>query len=321
MSAAAIVLGIGAILVAAWPAKGSEALSNPNPKAPALAVNKKGEAMLTYTMSTGKPRHVLVWGAVNARVPTEGVPQVRFKYDYAGGYRKYHDGNYWRSFSSACAPYDGPALPMMVAGCKAPDGSYWAIQSWQRGLPLLGFKPWLPAQAAYELHISHWTGALPQLTVGVHWTYGHSAIGVFGQFLYQGKPVYGFKSTAQGNPLGRYERNVYIDTHNSAYGPGYARESGILTHNPTGTFCHSFVPQKPFPGYPSRELRPAAPGDEYRFTVMGPGVTPVIQVTAPGLEKWRGAPEQAEAQEGAQRLWDATMTGDKKCAPEDAGAG
>ena len=163
----------------------------------------------------------------------------------------------------------------------------------------------------------HWSGALPQLTVGVHWTYGKSAIGVFGQFLYQDKPVYGFRSTAEGNPLGRYERNVYIDTHNSAYGDGWWRESGILTHNASGTFCHSFVPQKPFPGYPSQATRPAAPGDEYRFTIMGPGVTPVIQTTIPGLEKWRGAPEQVSAQESAQRLWEATMRDDRKCAPEN----
>jgi hypothetical protein len=209
---------------------------------------------------------------------------------------------------------------MSVAACKAPDGSYWALQNWQRGQALLGFKPFLPVHTAYELHVSHWSGALPQLTVGVHWTYGHSAIGVFGQFLYQGKPVFGFKSTAEGNPLGRYERNVYIDTHNSVYGDGYWRESGILTHNPLGVFCHSFVPQKPFPGYPSQATRPAAPGDEYRFTAMGPGVTPVVQVTIPGLEKWRASPEQVSAQATAQRLWDATMVGDKKCTPENAGA-
>ena len=97
------------------------------------------------------------------------------------------------------------------------------------------------------------------------------------------------------------------------------RESGILTHNPTGTFCHSFVPQKPFPGYPSTETRPPAPGDSYRFTIMGPGVTPVISVEIPGLEAWRGAAEQVEAQQKAQRLWDATMVDDRKCKAENAG--
>jgi hypothetical protein len=307
------------MLVAAWPASASEPLSNINVRAPALFVNKKGEAMVTYTMTNDKVRHVLVWGAVNAKAPDAASPQVRFKYDYAGGYGKYHNGLYWKTFRNACKPYDGPALPMMVAGCKAPDGSYWALQSWVRGQPLLGFKPFLPVHTASELHVSHWSGELPALTVGVHWTYDHSAIGVFGQFLYMNKPVYGFKSTAEGNPLGRYERNVYIDTHNSVYGDGWWRESGILTHNPTGSFCHSFVPQKPFPGYPSKEIRPAAPGDTYRFTIMGPGVMPVIQTTIPGLDKWRGTSDQVGTQAGSQRLWDAIMTGDKKCAPENAG--
>ena len=45
----------------------------------------------------------------------------------------------WPTFRNACAPYDGPALVYLVAACKAPDGSYWALQRWQRGLPLLGF--------------------------------------------------------------------------------------------------------------------------------------------------------------------------------------
>jgi hypothetical protein len=52
---------------------------------------------------------------------------------------------------------------------------------------------------------------------------------------------------------------------------------------------------------------------------MGPGVTPLIQVETPGLEAWRGSAEQVEAQQKAQRMWDATMTDDKKCKPENAG--
>ena len=305
------------MLVVTLPASAGEPLSNTNVRQITLQVNAKGEALLTYKLPNGTWRHVLVWGAVNANAPSATTPQVRFKYDYAGGYGKYHNANYWKTFKkSQCGTYDGPALALYVAACKAPDGSYWALQTWQRDLPLLGFKPWNASQTAYEMYLSHWTGDLPQLTVAVHWTYGHSAIGVFGQFLYQGKPVHGFTSTAQGNPLGRYERNVYIDTHNSVYGDGWWRESGILTHNPGGTFCHSFVPQKPFPGYPSQALTLPAPGDEYRFTISGPGVTPVIQVTVPGVDAWRGAADQVSAQASAQRLWDATMLDDQKCAPE-----
>src|SRR5207237_5992953 len=100
---------------------------------------------------------------------------------------------------------------------------------------------------------------------------------------YQGQPVHGFHSTAEGNPNDRYARNVYIDTYNSSYGPGWSRESGILLHSPNGTFCHSFVPQKAFAGYPTRELRAPAPGERYRGTLAGPGVTPIGQWEEGGL--------------------------------------
>ena len=101
---------------------------------------------------------------------------------------------------------------------------------------------------------------------------------------YLGQPIFGFGSNAKGVPKDKYGRNLYIDTLNSAYGPGWKRESGILTHKGTGTFCHSFVPQRPFAGYPSQEMRPAAPGERYRITVGGPGVMPVMQVEVLGLD-------------------------------------
>ena len=65
-----------------------------------LAVNAKGEAMLAYR-SGGALKHVLVWGAVGARTPSSGTPQVRFRKDYAGGWGKYHT-NYWQTFRNGC---------------------------------------------------------------------------------------------------------------------------------------------------------------------------------------------------------------------------
>ena len=53
---------------------------------------------------------------------------------------------------------------------------------------------------------------------------------------------------------------------------------------------------------------------------MGPGVTPVIQVTVPGVTKWHAGQDQVDAQATAQRLWDATMLDDRKCAPENGAA-
>jgi hypothetical protein len=294
----------------------SQSLSDTDTTGATLAVNTKGEALVSYVRSSGTPRHVLAWGALNALAPTSGQPQVRFKFDYTGGWGKYRKPGYWMTFRSACRPYDGPTLADFVAGCDAPDGSYWALQSWQRIMPGLGFQPFAPNQGRYELHLSHWTGPLPQLSVAVHYTYRHSAVGLFGQLTYLGQPVYGLRVTPAGNPKDRYSRNVYIDTLNSVYGAGWHRETGILLHNPGGTFCHSFVRQIPPPGYPNRDVVPAAPGDAYRVTVMGPGVTPVVSWEGDGLLPWTGSDSQQASQASAAALWADVMSGDNQCAPE-----
>jgi hypothetical protein len=310
-SAACVLAVLGAALACVSSTTASRPLYDANVKLLAFKVNAKGEALVSYRRADGRLRNVLVWGAVNARPPTEGVSQVRFKFDYAGGWGKYGNGKYWRKFVNRCRPYDGPALALLVAACKAPDGSYWALQAWQRRLPNLGFEPWLPYQTNLEIHVSHWTGALPVLEAYSNWTYGGRWQGIFGRLTYLGAPVHGFSATDRGVPKDFYGRNLHIDTLNSAYGSGWKREAGILTHKGTGTFCHSFVPQKPFAWYPSQEMRPAAPGERYRVTVSGPGVTPVLQVEVPGLTD---ADRSRDAEFNA--IFDRVMTGDRVCAPE-----
>jgi hypothetical protein len=140
------------------PSWASQSLSDTNTTGATLAVNARGEALVSYLRANGAPRHVLVWGAISALPPSSGQPQVRFRFDYAGGWGKYTKVNYWKTLRNACRPYDGPALADFVAGCDAPDGSYWAIQSWQRVMPVLGFAPFALHQGNYELHVSHWTG-------------------------------------------------------------------------------------------------------------------------------------------------------------------
>jgi hypothetical protein len=307
-------LALAAALVAAVSApaaaRASEPLSDKNVRLISLAVNTKGEAMVTYAKGRAV-KHVLVWGAVNSLVPSPTTPQVRFRYDYAGGWGKYRKLA-WKTFKNACKRYDGPVLPSVVASCKAPDGTYWALQSWQRNLPLLGVEPFKPEHDDWELHISHWSGPLADLDVHTNWTHDGSAEGLFGRMTYLGEPVHGFGSTAVGNPKDRYGRNVYIDTFDSAYGPGWKRESGILLHKPTGTFCHSFVPQKIFPGYPNAgATRPPAPGKRYRVTAMGPGVTPVLQWEGAGLPKF-----DADRDREINSTFDELMAGDPICKGE-----
>jgi hypothetical protein len=236
-----------------------------------LAVNSKGEALVTYTAG-GELKHVLAWGAVNALAPTKARAQVALELDYGGGAGKY-DADYWRTFGTACGAYDGPPLAWLVAACRAPDGSYWALQAWQRGLPNYGVTP-TPEQGAWELHLAHWTGQLPVLTIKSDWAYRRFDH-LYGSFTYNGGGVYGFRSTRTGVPLDTFGRNLYVDTYDSVYGSGWKRENSFLTHRHGGTFCYGFYPHG---------SHPVGRGTKYRATIIGPGVTPDImwQGTAPG---------------------------------------
>ncbi len=239
-----------------------------------LGVNAKGQALLQYT-ATGKRTKVLAWGAINARHPAPGVKQTSFKLDYAGGWGVYKR-DLSKGFKNVCGPYRGPALAWFVTGCTARDGSHWAIQSWQRGLPNLGFEPWKPLQAAWELRLSHWNTELAQLEIWPNWAYSKRFDHLFGRLTYLGQPVHGFASTAKGEPTDGFGRNIYLDTLNSAYGDGWKRENSFLTHRGTGVFCYGFYEHDPYPGYPALGRRPQGKGERYRATVIGPGVTPDV---------------------------------------------
>jgi hypothetical protein len=242
-----------------------------NATAVSLSIDQKGEALITYR-DAGAVKHVLAWGAVNAIAPTQTRVQVAFKLDYAGGWGEYHRA-YWKTFRGSCGTYDGSPLAWKVVACKAPDGSYWALQAWQRALPNYGLAP-TATQRVWELRLSHWTGALPVLSISTDWAW-HQWNHLFGTFTYGGNPVFGFKSTASGNPLDTFGRNVYVDTFDSAYGAGWHRENSFLTHTGTGAFCYSVNPHG---------SHPAGTGTKYRATIEGPGVTPDVmwQGDAPG---------------------------------------
>jgi hypothetical protein len=280
-----------------------------------LAVNGKGEAMLTYR-SGGALKHVLVWGATGARTPSAGVPQVHFQKDYAGGWGRYHT-NYWQGFRNGCSSYDGPALPNVVASCKAQDGSWWVAQSWPQPLPDLGFTPWTPALRANWLELAHWTGPVAQLEVHTGWVYGGRFQQVFGRYTYLGRPVYGFGTTRYGAPTDGYGRLIYLDTHNSVYGAGWRRENSFVAHNPTGAFCYGFYPFDPTKGgyiHPPGEtgMRGPGVGDMYRIFAAGPGVTPDVAAIVPGLHAFdRSNPDDVSWQQQAA----ATLLsyGDKSC--------
>ena len=208
---------------------------------------------------------MLVWGAVNANPPVRGAKQVEFKLDYSGGYGKYHN-DVLEDLRPTCQPYNGPALAWQVNACKAPDGSYWALQAWQRGLLNYGV-PSSGPNAAKELRLSHWTGDLPALV-------DHDRPGQPGAR----PPVrHATRSAARastasprrraGVPHDSFGRNIYVDTFDSAYGSGWKRENSFLTHGTGGSFCYLFA---------SHGSHPPGDGKKYRATVIGPGVTPDV---------------------------------------------
>ena len=121
--------------------------------------------------------------------------------------------------------------------CKAPDGSYWALQSWQRKLKNYGVPVDRTRGAAGSCALSHWTGALPVLTITMdEATPGNDHL--FGSYTLNGGGIYGFGATTAGVPLDSFGRNIYVDTFNSAYGSGWKRENSFLTHATGGTFCY-----------------------------------------------------------------------------------
>src|SRR5438552_3181583 len=93
-----VVLGAVLLGAAAPAARASEMFPDTNLSGMKLAVNAKGEALVTYTRTDHKTLHVLVWGALDSHVPDPSTPQVRFHYDYAGGWGKYHSAKYWQTF-------------------------------------------------------------------------------------------------------------------------------------------------------------------------------------------------------------------------------
>jgi hypothetical protein len=156
-------------------------------------------------------------------------------------------------------------------------------------LPNYGLNP-TPTQAVWELRLSHWTGTLPTLTVNTNWAY-HKYDHLFGTFLYNGAPVHGFRSTAGGNPLDTFGRNLYVDTFNSAYGSGWKRENSFLMHKGTGTFCYGFYPHG---------SHPIGKGQRYRATIIGPGVTPDVMWQGNALGPYDASLDQQLADEQRQ---------------------
>jgi hypothetical protein len=304
-------LVVAALAASAGSAQAAQLLAR-NATGVSIKTNARGEALFTYRLN-GSVHRTLVWGAINARVPQPGTRQVEFKVDYSGGWRARHT----TAFAGSCGRYDGPPLVNLVAACKAPDGSYWAAQSWGRPLPNLGFTPWTAELRQQWLEVSHWRGELPQLELHMGWVWSNRFQQLFGRYTYRGKPVYGFGTTRYGAPTDGFGRLVYLDTLNSTYGTGWKRENSFVPHNPTGAFCYGFYSFDPTKGgykHPAGANAKRGPGtgEQYRVTASGTGVLPNVSATIQGLHPFdRGNPEDVTLSGAAANLL--RSFGDRSC--------
>jgi hypothetical protein len=181
---AGLVLVVAALLVPAAPAAASEFIDRGATSA-SLSVTSTS-AVVTYRAG-GATKRVLASGAINARAPNGSVPQVKFRITTGAALPP----------GGSCGPYDGPALRWRVAPCKAPDGSYWGLQSWPRLLPNFGAKPASFEQSARELRLSHWRGPIAELEIKTDWAWRRFDH-LYGRLTYLGKPVHGFRTTRYG---------------------------------------------------------------------------------------------------------------------------
>jgi hypothetical protein len=138
-------------------------------------------------------------------------------------------------------PAGAVEVPFAVVVRQTPDGSYYALQAWQRldGHPV-------------ELRFSRWQGDPTRLTLQAaccKW----GGENIKGYATFHGKPIFGFHATPKGAPLDPYGRNVYLDTFRAGH---WERMMGILTHSPNGFY--------------SLWIRPVWAGTQYRGAISGP---------------------------------------------------
>ena len=110
-----------------------------------------GQALLSYR-ANGRTWYVLAKGGINARPPKLGGKQAAFTLRRSTNRPP---------FKGRCTRLQ-PALPVVVAACAA-GASNWAAQEWQRSLPNFGVPP-SGIRAHPELRLSHWSGAVAELT-------------------------------------------------------------------------------------------------------------------------------------------------------------
>ena len=220
---------------------------------------------------------------------------MKFRLDYAGGWGKYRT-LYWKTFRGTCGAYDGPALPDVVAACKAPDGSYWAAQSWPQPLPDLGYTPWNAARRAVLARGLALDGAgrADRDRHGPGSTTAASRICSAATRI-AAQPVYGFGTTRVRRADGRIRRADLSRHVQLRVRTGLAKGELVRLAQSHGRLLLRLLSRSTRPRAGTRirraRRRCAGPG-RARSTALfaeGPGVTPDVAVIVPGLHAVRSA--------------------------------
>ena len=281
------------VLAVLAPLASASEMVDRNTKHQRLLVNKAGTALVFYT-ARGKTSHVAYWGAKN-------VAQLFFHHDRTGGLFSHRaDPSH---FKNVCGTYSGPPLQHAVASCTMPDGSHWALQQWIRIMANGG-----GTTGDKELRISHWTSALPVLTVTPDWSWHGMYNHIYGTLSFHGQPW--FAETwdhATGEVHDGVGRNFAIDAHNSDLGSGWRRVNAFLTHKPSGQYCFGFAPKDGYTG------RGDSTDNMYRALVPGPAVTPDVFLSFSVLGLSAYTPELDEPHNEAQRALVGSYTGPTNC--------
>ena len=248
-----------------------------------LKVDASNVALVEYRAADGSQQHVLFWGAVNGR--------KRFTVDRSGGWKSRKAD--WRTLQNVCGTYTGPVLEYALAKCTMPDGTHWALQSWMREIKNYG-----GVSGPVDLRISHFSGPIAYLWIQSDWSWRGRFRHIYGQYIYQGRPVVAVKFRPDGYVLDGIGRNIAIDSWNSDYGTGWRRVNAFLSHQPSGEFCFGFSPK--IPGDPRTGH---SPSEWYRASVAGPGVSPDV------MQHFRGQLVPYSAEVDAQHNhWQGVLT-------------
>ena len=207
-----------------------------------LAVNAKGEALVTYTRANGQASTRAGVGRAERdrprRVPSRSSGSSSTTREGPGSTARRATGA--RSRTSAGRT---PVLRFRTALPRAPP----------RTAPTGGFRSGSGCSrsaASRPFSRPTWPGSCTSRTgrrrspCSRSRPTGRTAAsfqGLFGRLVYEGKPVHGFRTPTRGR-IDHNARYVYIDTFDSAYGPGWKRDGAKVTHLGSGGFCYSFAP-------------------------------------------------------------------------------